>query len=452
MIYKRKIYKQMLDWKEKRQGKSALLIEGARRVGKSTIVEEFGKNEYKSYVLVDFSKADTHLKNIFRNHLNDIDEFFQLFQAETNTRLFPRESLVIFDEIQKFPRAREAIKALVKDGRFDYIETGSLISIKENVDDILIPSEESSIRMFPMDFEEFAIACSEEPILDYIKMCFDKRIMVDQELHYKAMMLLKQYMIVGGMPQSVDAYISGGKSFYESDAAKREILSLYRKDIQKASRRYRTKILQIYDGMPGYLSRHEKRIKISDIDAGQNTDSMGDAFFWLNDSMIVNECFACNDPNVGLSLNENRTFVKCYMGDTGLLLSHTFSEKEIEDDELYKKLLNDRLSINKGMFFENLVAQMLTAKGYDLFFYTHYNEQKHRNDMEIDFLLSNGSKTNFRVNPIEVKSSKNYTTTSLIDFRKKYKKRILDSYVIHPKNYREDNGIIYLPVYMTYLL
>lgn len=442
----------MLNWKKTRNGKSALLIEGARRIGKSTIVEEFAKQEYKSYILIDFSKTDSKIRNIFKNHLTELDVFFQLLQVQTNKKLYPRESLIIFDEIQKYPRAREAIKSLVEDGRYDYIETGSLISIKENVEDILIPSEEHSIRMYPMDFEEFCMACGEEQLLDYIKTCFDKKMEVERDIHQKAMLLIKQYMIVGGMPQSVNAYLEGGKNLFQADIVKREILSLYRKDIQKASKKYMTKILQIYDGIPGYLSKHEKRVKINDIDAGQVTNSLGDAFFWLADSMIANECFGCNDPNVGLSLNEDRTYVKCYMGDTGLLLSHAFSEKEITEGELYKKLLNDRLSINKGMLFENLVAQMLVANGHDLYFYTHYNSEKHRNDMEIDFMLSNGSKTNYKINPVEVKSSKNYTTTSLTSFRSKYKKRVETSYVIHPKNLRIDNEIMYMPVYMTFLL
>ena len=328
--------------------------------------------------------------------------FLQIWLS--NTLRFFTDSNILYLALFYNSRAREAIKALVEDGRYDYIETGSLISIKENVEDILIPSEEHSIRMYPMDFEEFCMACGEEQLLDYIKTCFDKKIEVERDIY------------------------------------------------QKASKKYMTKTLQIYDGIPGYLSKHEKRVTISNIDAGQVTNSLGDAFFWLADSMIANECFGGNDPNVGLSLNEDRTYVKCYMGDTGLLLSHAFSEKEITEGELYKKLLNDRLSINKGMLFENLVAQMLVANDYDLYFYTHYNPDKHRNDIEIDFMLSNGSKTNYKINPVEVKSSKNYTTTSVTSFRNKYKKRVETSYVIHPKNLRIDNEIMYMPVYMTFLL
>lgn len=452
MYYKRKIYEDILKWKNENEGKKALLIEGARRVGKSTIVEEFARNEYESYLLIDFSRTSIKVKNIFRNHLDDIDLFYQLLEAELNSSLKRRKSLLIFDEVQKFPRAREAIKALVADGRYDLIETGSLISIRENSADILIPSEEKIISMYPMDFEEFCIACGEEGLLSYIQDCFTRCVPLEDSIHRKAMLLLKQYMIVGGMPQSVRAYLENGKSFLYADNEKRDILNLYRNDIRKITRKYKAKVLQIYDQIPGFLSTKEKRVVLNKMQGNPEFDSYSEAFFWLEDSMIVNECFNCTDPNVGLSLNEDRSYVKCYMGDTGLLISHTFNEKEISEGELYRKLLNDRLSINKGMFFENLVAQMLTAKGYELFFYTHYNPDKHRNDIEIDFLLSNGSKTNFKVNPIEVKSSKNYSSISLNEFKTRFAKRIGTPYVIHPKNYKIENGVTYLPVYMVYLL
>lgn len=452
MYYKRKIYEDILKWKNENKGKKALLIEGARRVGKSTIVEEFARNEYESYLLIDFSRTTVKVKNIFRNHLDDIDLFYQLLEAELNSSLKRRKSLLIFDEVQKFPRAREAIKALVADGRYDLIETGSLISIRENSADILIPSEEKKFSMYPMDFEEFCIACGEEGLLSYIRDCFSRCVPLEDSIHRKAMLLLRQYMIVGGMPQSVRAYLENGKSFFYADNEKRDILNLYRNDIRKITRKYKAKVLQIYDQIPGFLSTKEKRVVLNKMQGNPEFDSYSEAFFWLEDSMIVNECFNCTDPNVGLSLNEDRTYIKCYMGDTGLLISHTFNEKEISEGELYRKLLNDRLSINKGMFFENLVAQMLTAKGFELFFYTHYNPDKHRNDIEIDFLLSNGSKTNFKVNPIEVKSSKNYSSISLNEFKTRFAKRIGTLYVIHPKNFKIENGVTYLPIYMTYLL
>ena len=452
MLYKRKIYENLLKWKNESRGRKALLVEGARRVGKSTVVEEFAKNEYESYLLIDFSKAAGRVKNIFNDHLDDIDLFYQLLEAELKSSLTRRKSLLIFDEVQAFPRAREAVKALVADGRYDLIETGSLISIRENSARILIPSEEKNISMHPMDFEEFCSACGEEGLLSYVRDCFGRLSPLEETVHRKAMLLLKQYMIVGGMPQSVKAYLESGKNFLHADEEKRDILNLYRNDIRKITKKYKTKVLQVYEQLPGFLSTKERRIILNKMEGNPQFDSYSEAFFWLADSMIVNECFNCNDPNVGLSLNEDRTYVKCYMGDTGLLVSHTFSEKEISEGELYSKLLNDRLGINKGMFFENLVAQMLTAKGFELFFYTHYSPEKHRNDIEIDFLISNGSKTGFRVNPIEVKSSKNYSSLSLDAFKDRFKKRIGTPYVIHPKNLNVEQGVIFLPVYMTFLL
>ncbi|MBR2694268.1 MAG: ATP-binding protein [Thermoguttaceae bacterium] len=452
MFYQRKIYEKLLKWKNESRGEKALLIEGARRVGKSTAVEKFAQNEYESYLLIDFSKTSARVKNIFRNHLDDIDLFYQLLEAELKSSLVKRKSLLVFDEVQKFPRAREAVKTLVADGRYDLIETGSLISIRENSADILIPSEEKSISMYPMDFEEFCIACGEEGLLSYIRDCFNKLSPLEDSVHRKAMLLLKQYMIVGGMPQSVKAYLENGKSFIHADREKRDILNLYRNDIRKISRKYKTKVLQVFEQIPGFLSTKEKRVVLNKMEGNPQFDSYSEAFFWLADSMIVNECFNCSDPNVGLSLNEDRTYIKCYMGDTGLLISHTFSEKEISEGELYRTLLNDRLSINKGMFFENLAAQMLSANGFELFFYTHYSNEKHRNDIEIDFLVSNGSKTKFKVNPIEVKSSKNYTVLSLDAFKNKFNNRIGTSYVVHPKNLKIENDTVFLPVYMTYLL
>jgi len=449
MLFKRKIYSQLLSWKNQSNGKTALLIEGARRVGKSTIVEEFAKAEYKNYILINFTDASTKIKNLFRNHLDDLDVFFQLLQIETGVRLEARKSLVIFDEVQRFPIAREAVKTLVADGRYDYIETGSLISINENVEGILIPSEEKSICMYPMDFDEFLEANGETPLSEYIHDCFDKKEALDDDSHKKAMLLIKQYMIVGGMPQSVAAYLENSKDFLASDTAKRAILELYRKDISKAEKKYRSKVLALYTQLPGFLSKHEKKIVLNDVDKNGRYVGYSDAFFWLGDSMITNLCTACTDPNVGLALNEDSTQIKCYMGDTGLLLSHTFTPEEIENGELYKEILHDRLSINEGMFFENLVAQSFRSKNHELYFYTHYNLEAHRNDIEIDFLLSNGSKTNFKIEPVEVKSSKNYTTTSFTEFKKRFGKRISNAYVIHPKAFKIEDGVTYLPIYMA---
>ena len=449
MILKRKIYKKLLEWKNECQGKKALLIEGARRIGKSTICEEFGKNEYESYLLIDFAKKDKEVEMYFERYLNDLDTFFMLLQTHFGTKLTERNSLIIFDEVQMFPQARAAIKYLVADGRYDYIETGSLISIRENVKNIVIPSEERNINMYPLDFEEFAIALEEDLLVEYIKKCFEKREPLERSMHNQAMLLFHQYMLVGGMPMPVVAFIENKKDFTEADKEKRDILKLYREDIMKIDMRYRSKVLAIYDQIPGFLSQHEKRVVFKKLQDGSYADQYEETFFWLSDSMISNECFLCNDPNVGLSLNETRSYVKCYMGDTGLLVSHAFDENELLEDEVYKQILAGKLQINEGMFYENAIAQMLVANGHKLYFYTHYNENKHRNDMEIDFIISNNSRLKYKMFPIEVKSGKQYKTTSLNNFREKYKERIGESYIIHPRNLIVKDGIICIPPYMT---
>lgn len=453
MIFKRKIDDALLEWKTTTKGQKALLIEGARRIGKSTAVEKFGANNYKSYILIDFGNVRSSIKKLFYDSLDDLDTFFMILSSEYNTHLYERESLIIFDEVQLFPRAREAIKYLVKDGRYDYIETGSLISIKENTKGILIPSEERSICMRPMDFEEFAWALGEEMTIEYIKKCFDEKAPLHDALHKKATLLFQEYILVGGMPKAVAAFIEGKKQFLECDKEKRDILKTYRNDILKLDSNYKSKVLSIFDQIPGFLSTHEKRVKISSINPKDKSINYEETFFWLADSMICNECFMCTDPNVGLSLYENRTFIKCYMGDTGLLVSHTFDENEKNDLNVYASILNDKMSINKGMLFENVVAQMLVANGNKLYFYTHYSEEKHRNDIEVDFLLSSGNKAENKIIPIEVKSNKKYKTDSLDEFIIKFKKRIDKAYIIHPKNLHiRDNGVICIPAYMTFCL
>ena len=344
------------------------------------------------------------------------------------------------------------IRDRVADGRFDYIETGSLISIKENVQDITIPSEERTQLMYPMDFEEFAWAMNEEPLITYIRQCFDKKEPLEQGLHAKAMLLFRQYMIVGGMPKSLSAYLENNRSFEMADVEKRDILTLYRNDIMKIRSGYRSNVLSIFDQIPAFLSRSERRVVMNRIEKGASFPKYHDTFFWLSDSMIANECFNCSDPNVGLSLNEDRTYVKCYMGDTGLLISHTFDENEISDGELYREILLGKLSVNEGMFYENVIAQMLVAAGHKLYFYTRYNEEKHRNDMEIDFILSNQSKLKYKIFPIEVKSNDKYTIRSLIKFKESFHQRIGECYVIHPKNLYVKEGVVYLPAYMTFCL
>lgn len=449
MEIKRKIYQNLCEWKKSANGTKALMIEGARRIGKSTVAEEFGKKEYKSYILIDFNKASKKVKNLF-DELTNLDVFFQSLSLEYNTRLYKRESLIIFDEIQKFPKAREAIKYLVADGRYDYLETGSLISIRENVESITIPSEERKIRMYPLSFEEFADYFDEGILLEYIVECFEKREPLERSMHNKAMHLFKEYILVGGMPQAVLAYKNGGRDFAAADTEKRDILALYRDDIKKAARRYNSKVSAIFENIPAYLSTHEKKIVLSEIDSGATFYKYDEPLFWLDDSMICNLCYKCNDPNVGFALNKNESAVKCYLGDTGLLVSLAFSENELAENNLYKQIMDGKLSINQGMIYENAIAQMITEKGKKLYFYTRYNESKHRNDIEIDFMLPNDSKTKFRIMPIEVKSAKNYSTVSLNEFNKIYHQRISESYVVHPKNLSVVDGIIKIPPYMFF--
>lgn len=452
MIFKRKIYQKLLAWKEENNGKKALLIEGARRIGKSTIVEEFGRNEYRSYLLIDFARVSDEVKDCFRLYLNDLDTFYMMLSVSFGIQLHRRESLIIFDEVQMFPKAREAVKYLVADGRYDFIETGSLISIKDNVKDIVIPSEERHVKMYPMDFEEFCDALQEEPLIPYIRLCFEKKEPLERSLHDKAMLLFRQYMLVGGMPMSIAAFLEGHKDFGKADLEKRDILELYRNDIMKIRAEYRAKVLAVFDQLPGLLSRHEKRIVFSHIAAGSYAEQYGETFFWLSDSMLVNECRKTNDPNVGLSLNESDSCLKCYLGDTGLLVSHAFDENELLEDEVYKQILLGKLSLNEGMLYENMIAQMLTANGHRLFFYTHYSEEKHRNDIEIDFIISNNSKTKYKMYPIEVKSGTNYSARSLLRFREIYGSRIGCCYIIHPRNLSIKDGIVCIPPYMTICL
>ena len=451
-MFRRKIYDKLLDWKNNCKGTKALLIEGARRIGKSTVVEEFGKNEYKSYILIDFNKVSRVVIEAFETLAGKLDDFFMVLSSEYNTQLHKRESLIIFDEVQKYPHARELIKYFVADGRYDYIETGSLISIKENVKDITIPSEERKIRMYPMDFEEFCWALGNEQILEVIRSCFDKKEGLPNGLHNSAMLLFRQYLLVGGMPKSIDVFVSRSKDFGASDVEKRDILDLYREDIRKIDKKYQAKVQTTFDQIPAFLSKHEKRIILSRLDPNAKADNYEESFFWLADSMICNECFNCSDPNVGLAMNEDRTFIKCYMGDTGLLVSHAFSENDITETNLYRNILFDKLSINEGMLYENAIMQMLIANGHRPYFYTHYNEDKHRNDIEIDFLITEGGKVREKIIPIEVKSSSKYSTVSLERFLSKFRNRITSAYVIHPKNLLLKNGIVCIPPYMTFCL
>ena len=448
----RKIEEKIQEWKNKSNGKTALLIDGARRVGKSFIAEEFARKNYKSYIFIDFNKAGDEIKELFDKDLNDLDSLFMLLSAAYNTKLYERESLIVFDEVQLYPRARAAIKFLVADGRYDYMETGSLMSIKKNVENILIPSEERHIKMYPMDFEEFLWAKGEELLMPVIKKAFEEKKPVGQVLHRKIITLFREYVIIGGMPQAVDEYLKNG-DFEAADAIKRDIISLYREDIQKHAKGYESKVESIFDEIPAQLSKHEKRFTLASLGKGARFRDYESAFLWLQDSMIANICFNSTEPNLGLKLNRDNSSFKIYMGDTGLLISHAFDENGIVSEEIYKKLLFGKLEVNEGMIFENVVAQMLAANGKKLYFYSNPSREDKDSRMEIDFLLAKSKITSrHNISPIEVKSGKNYTLSSLNKFRKKYDEQLHVAYVVHMNDLKEDDGIVYLPVYMTGLL
>ena len=439
---KRKIYDSMQKWKEE-NGRTALLIDGARRVGKSYIAQEFAKKEYKSYILIDFNRAPAEITDLFVHYLNDLNMFFLYLSNFYGVKLYERKSLIIFDEVQLFPKARAAIKYLVEDGRYDYVETGSLMTIKKNVADIVIPSEERHMKMYPLDFEEFLWALDNDTLMDFIGLCFEEK---------KPMDYFRQYLIVGGMPQAVKTY-RDSHDFDQVDRVKRDILELYRADIIKHAEGYQMKVAQIFDDIPAQLQKHDTKFKFSSLKKEARFREYEDALFWLSDAMITNICYNSTAPNIGLKLNMDRMTLKCYMADTGLLISHAFDENGLVSEEIYKKLLFDKLEVNKGMIMENIVAQMLTASGHKLYFYSNPSRDDASLRMEIDFLTAKSKISNrHNISPIEVKSSKNYTLTSLRKFKEKYKEQLHIPYVLHPNDLKEEDGILFLPLYMTPLI
>ena len=446
---RRKIYDELLKWKQEENGSVAMMIDGARRVGKSYVAEEFAKKEYKSYILIDFARVEDEVKGYFLSYKTDYDALFMHLSLHFNVKLYERNSLIIFDEIEFFPQAREAIKYLVQDGRYDYIETGSLVSINANVQDILIPSEERRIAMYPMDFEEFLWAMGDEMLMAYIRDCYAKMQPLGQALHRRVMDYFRQYLIVGGMPQAVKKYVET-KSFERTDRIKRDILNLYRADIRKYVKGYESKILKIFDTLPGQLQKHEKKFRLSALKQRARFREYESSFLWLEEAMVINVCYAATEPSVGLKLKEDDSTLKCYMGDTGLLMSLAFDERTIASEELFRKLMLDKLEINEGMLVENIVAQMLRAAGHELYFFSSYSKGKAEDTMEIDFLVRKPTVSNrHNISPIEVKSGKNYTTTSLTKFRRKYGQQLAVSYVIHSGDLRVTDDVVYLPLYMT---
>ena len=441
-IFKRKIYERMLQWKQERDGKTALLVKGARRVGKSTIVEEFARQEYDSYMLIDFARASEEVKALF-NDLMDFDYIFLRLQAIYNVILQERRSVIIFDEVQKCPLARQAIKQLVKDHRYDYIETGSLISIRKNTEGIIIPSEETRIEMFPMDYEEFRWALGDKATVPLLRQFFDKQLPLGQAFR-KSMRDFRLYMLVGGMPQAVNEYLDTN-NLSKVDTVKREIIELYFDDFLKIDPSGRAS--QLFQAIPSELGKNASRYQVSSVLSDSERKNLSEVLNAMKDSMVVNFSYHSNDPNVGFALNSDKNLYKIFVGDTGLFVTLAFWDKDVTENIIYQKLLSDKLSANLGYVYENIVAQMLTATGNKLFYHT-WPMQNSNHNYEVDFLLSRGSK----IWPIEVKSSGYKTHASLDAFCRKFSERISNRYLIYTKDFKKDETTTLLPAFMTIFL
>ena len=441
-VFQRKIYQQLLDWKSTKNGRTAILVEGARRVGKSTIVELFAKQEYESYILIDFNRASKEIFALW-DDLTDLDDIFLRLQQNYRVVLHPRKSVIIFDEVQKCPQARQAIKYLVQDGRYDYIETGSLISIKKNTKDITIPSEENRISMHPMDYEEFRWALGDTATVTLLKQQFEAGKSLGDGITRKKMRELRLYMLVGGMPQAVNTYLDTN-NLSLVDQTKREIIELYLDDFQKIDATGNAE--RLFKNIPAQLSNNESRFQPYSVIGRQTADKMTELLQDLEQSKTTLISYHCTDPNVGMSLNKDISRYKMFIADTGLFVTLCFWDKAYTENVIYNKLLSDKLEANLGYVYENLIAQMLTAAGNELFYYTFPKDDSH--NYEIDFLLSRGNK----VYPLEVKSSGYKSHKSLDEFCKKYSSRVGKSFLIYTKDLRKDGKTTLLPVYMTGLL
>ena len=439
-VFKRKIYDEILEWKEHRSDKYALLIKGARRVGKSTIAEEFAKKEFKSYIMIDFAHTSKEIKDLF-DDTYDLDFFFLQLQQLTGSRLYEKESVIIFDEVQLLPKARQAIKYLVADGRYKYIETGSLISIKKNTKDILIPSEEHKISMYPMDFEEFLWAIGDEITAQTIKTLLKKKKSAGNAMHRNLMRIFRLYMLIGGMPQAIETYLEQN-NLQLVDDTKREIIELYEEDFTKFDASGLAG--DIYDAIPASLSGNASRYVLSNAREGTRSEQVRELLPDMLSSYTVNIAYHANDPSVGMALEKDAGRYKLFTSDVGLFVTLVFKDKNYTENVIYNKLLSDKLQKNMGYVYENVVAQMLIAKGNNLFYYTMESETSNHLH-EVDFLISTGDK----ICPIEVKSGNYRGHKSLDKFCEKFSSRVKDKYVVHTKDYRWENGINYIPVYMV---
>ena len=454
IMLRRKVYDRLLRWKSERQGKTAVLLKGARRVGKSTLVEAFGKNEYASYLIIDFFQAPAEVKTYFEDYRADFDTLFLYLQAFYGVDLVKRKSLVVFDEVQMFPQARGLIKYLVADGRYDYIETGSLLSIRQNVEGIIIPSEEEAVSLGPLDFEEFLWAMGEEKLATLIRRQFEALQPLPDGLHRRAAGLLREYLLVGGMPRPAAAYVEQRK-FAPVDEEKRRILELYRNDVARFAKGCEYKVVSVLNNVAGQLSKREKKFTLASMGKNARMRGYEEAFFWLSDARIANVCYASNDLGMGLSLNMERSSLKCYMADTGLLVTLAFADGDVTDKGVYRSILRGNIGVNEGMLVENVIAQMLVAAGHRLFFYSQSGKGKKENRMEIDFLVTRpyaNAAGKPRVSPIEVKSPRQYGTTSLDRFKEKFGRRVGTQYVLHPKQMQIEEDRVCLPLYMGWCL
>ncbi len=440
----RKAYEKLLQWKSASNGRSAVLIEGARRVGKTYLIRDFVKREYRSSIYLDFSKPDPTRDLLFTESAGNLDEFFSRLSLYAGVTLHPRESCIVFDEVQLFPLARQMVKHFVEDGRYDFIESGSLISIRRNTQGILIPSEEEKLELPPLDFEEFLWATGQKALFEAARQAFEAHQPMGQALHRMLMKHFREYMFVGGMPQAVEAHVVE-QSLLAVREAQRKILTLYRNDIGKYAEGYDLKVRSIFDALPAMLSQHEKRFRLSSLSKSARMRDYEEAFLWLADSRIVGLCFNATEPTLGLQMNLERTLLKCYVADTGLLTTMAVDDGTAEAEDVLHALLTDRAGLNEGMFFENVVAQMLAAGGRRLFFFTQVKDDASRRSMEIDFLIRRGRK----ISPLEVKSSDPDRHASLDWFVEKYRGRLGEKYIVCTKDYQEKDGLIFLPAYMV---
>lgn len=443
MEMKRKAYEKLREWKDGSRGETAILIEGARRVGKSYLALQFAKNEYESCLYIDFANLKNHVLDVFESDKTDFDIFFMKLSLIYGVELVRRKSCVIFDEVQMYPPARQLIKYLVADGRYDYIETGSLIGIRQNIENIVIPSEEERLSLYPFDFEEFLEAMGEGMLSGYIRECFKKKKAMGEALHRKAMNLFRQYMVVGGMPQAIVRYAES-KDLKAVSAIKQRILQLYREDIAKFAKGYESKVRAIFDEIPEQLTKHEKKFTLSSLGKNARMREYEDSFIWLAESKVVNHCYLSTEPSVGMYLNTERTSMKCYMGDTGLLITQACDTGTVLEEEVLKAVMFDRVGINEGMFMENVVAQMLTASGHRLFFYSKVDKEDFHNNIEIDFLIRERKK----ICPVEVKSDSYKKHTSLDRMAEKYGDKTGTRYIVYTKDLKKDEDIVCIPVYM----